>query len=402
MRPPAHLATAIEILTAIGETDRAADRVVTQELRRRRYAGGRDRRAISDAVYAALRGQGLARWRLDLDEAPPPRLWAVLCWPDGAEAARRMMGAGGYGPEALNAAEAAALDRALARPDPPRWARLDIPPWLDPLLDESHGADVPALMAALNGRAPFDARVDRRVKTRDAALADLAAAGIVATAAPLSPVGVRLPAGLPTGSVPGIAEGWLVPQDAGSQAAALAVSARPGMRVLDLCAGGGGKTLALAAEMDDIGEIVACDIAPARLRQAETRAAAAGLTSVRFVELSSQAVPDGPYDRILIDAPCSGSGAWRRNPGARWRLTPDRLRDLTETQAALLDRAAGLIGPEGRMVYATCSVLALENDRAVDGFLRRRPDWRAVSRRQLLPHVDDTDGFFIAVLALAA
>jgi 16S rRNA (cytosine967-C5)-methyltransferase len=281
-----------------------------------------------------------------------------------------------------------------------------VPSWLvgrfDPLLDE---AEVTALL----GRAPFDVRVNRL-------LADIATASAAlpeATPTPLSPIGLRLPEGFRVEESAAWAKGLVEVQDEGSQLLALACEAAPDMLVIDLCAGAGGKTLALAAEMANRGRIIAADTDRARLARLRPRRERAGTSIVeeRLLdpdrELEVLADLEHAADLVLVDAPCSGSGTWRRNPETRWRLTPERLARLVELQARLLDVAARLVRPDGRLVYAVCSVLAEEGRGQAEAFAKRHSGLisspfpmragRLAGPGQLLsPARDGTDGFFVA------
>jgi len=226
---------------------------------------------------------------------------------------------------------------------------------------------------------------------------------------------LRLPEGTAVDRLPAFAHGWIEVQDEGSQLVALACDAQPGMTVVDLCAGAGGKTLALAAAMAGEGRLVACDTDRARLARLAPRATRAGATvETRLLNGGAEAAALADLrvqaDVVLVDAPCSGTGTWRRNPEARWRLTPARLERLTATQAHVLRLAAALVRPGGRLVYAVCSVLAEEGPAPVAALLAERPGWTALAApvaagrpvgpgRLLTPAHDDTDGFFVAALA---
>ncbi|HEV2746053.1 MAG TPA: RsmB/NOP family class I SAM-dependent RNA methyltransferase, partial [Allosphingosinicella sp.] len=292
---------------------------------------------------------------------------------------------------------------AAAEPRAPAGAAAG---WLsarfDPLIGEGE-------LAALLDRAPLDLRVNRLKGGREQAL--VAFPGAEPT--PLSPLGLRLPHGARVEDSPAWRTGLVEVQDEGSQLVALACRARPGATVIDLCAGAGGKTLALAAEMGDDGRIVACDSDRGRLARMRPRLARAGVTiaEARMLdpgrEREELADLTASADLVLVDAPCSGTGTWRRNPEARWRLTPERLSPLIALQARLLDLAAELARPGGHIVYAVCSLLAEEGRGQAEGFEARRSgfvsdcadiDWGRASGpgRLLSPAHDRTDGFFIA------
>jgi 16S rRNA (cytosine967-C5)-methyltransferase len=283
------------------------------------------------------------------------------------------------------------------------------PRWLAKRL----GASVPRdEFAALLERAPLDLRVNRLKASRDDVLALIPEA----RAGEYAPDALRLPEGFAVEGLPAWEAGLIEIQDEGSQLIALACEAAPGATVIDLCAGAGGKTLALAAAMGGQGRLIACDVDRGRLSRLAPRAARAGASGIetRLLDPGREATAlgdlDGAADVVLVDAPCSGTGTWRRNPEARWRLTPDRLRKLTELQAHIIDVAARLVKPGGHLIYAVCSLLNEEGADQVAAFLARNSDWRgepnslAIGRAQgagrlLTPARDRTDGFFIARLA---
>jgi 16S rRNA (cytosine967-C5)-methyltransferase len=303
-------------------------------------------------------------------------------------------GGGGHGPEAIVPDEPVA-DLAL------------LPDWLTVQFAAAFGADAPAEAAALLGRASLDLRVNSLKATREAVLADLPGAEPTV----LSPLGLRLADGAQVETLPAFGAGLVEVQDEGSQLVALAAGARPGMTVVDLCAGAGGKTLALAAAMAGEGQLVASDTDRGRLRAMAPRLERAGVTNVeaRLLDPGREAAAladlAGAADVVLIDAPCSGTGTWRRNPEARWRLTPERLARLVDAQARLLEIGAALVRPGGRLVYAVCSVLPNEGRHQAAGFGAAHPDWRPAAlglpvgdgtTALLTPHRHGCDGFFIA------
>jgi 16S rRNA (cytosine967-C5)-methyltransferase len=271
-------------------------------------------------------------------------------------------------------------------------------------------------MEAMQGRAATDLRANTLKTTREALLADLAAKSVAAAPTPYAPDGIRLEEGGVRLSNSALFEsGAFEFQDEAAQIAASLCNARPGEAILDLAAGAGGKSLALAAAMQNRGSILACDIRAEALRQLTLRAARAGATNIT-THLSADAPPRGAFDAVCVDAPCSGSGTWRRQPEAKWRLTPQRLADLAAIQDALLDRAAARLKPDGRLVYATCSILPCENQDRIEAFLARQPQFAVRDAAKcwkgpLLPGLDrffraspaatGTDGFFCAVLGRA-
>ena len=387
MTPAARVQAAIELLDAIIEAAResgaAADTVLARGFKARRYAGSGDRRAIRNLVFRAIRRAGerpcsgrAAMLGLARDD---PDLLALF---DGSP----------HGPAPAIEGEAAAEAGAA-----PHW----LLGRLDPLID---GAE----LAALLERAPLDLRANRLKGSREDALSVLPEA----QPTPHSPIGLRLSEGFQVEASEAWRSGLVEVQDEGSQLISLACNATPEMAVIDLCAGAGGKTLALAAEMSGQGRILACDTDRARLSRMAPRLERAGVTNVeaRLLdpgrELAQLADVVGTADLVLVDAPCSGTGTWRRNPETRWRITPERLARLTALQARLLDIAAELLRPGGHLVYAVCSVLA-EEGRDQTGALAGRSSLvsaapaiaagRSAGAGILLsPAWDGTDGFFVA------
>lgn len=387
MTPGARIAAAAGLLDRI-LAGAAAEQALTTWARANRYAGSGDRAAIRDHVFDALRCR---------------RSFAVL---GGAETGRGLMlgalrAAGrdagslftgeGHAPAPLSEAEISHLSKPL-----PNDAEVppDLPDWLVPLFREGLGADAVAVMAALRQRAPVFLRVNLSRLTRDEAIARLAAEGIVARPHPLANSALQVTENarkIQSGDC--YAQGLVELQDAASQAVVEMLPLRPGMRVLDYCAGGGGKTLAMAARAPLT--LFAHDADPGRMADLPVRAARAG---VRVERLATAALVNAaPFDLVLADVPCSGSGSWRRAPDAKWRLTPARLDDLLRVQAAILQEAARRVAPGGVLAYATCSLLAAENRQQVAAFLAAAPGWHLVQDRRLTP-LDGGDGFYGAIL----
>jgi 16S rRNA (cytosine967-C5)-methyltransferase len=439
MTPGARIDTAIELLGMIEAAHQPAERIVGAYMRGHRYIGSKDRRAISDRVYGVLRRRARLDWWLtrtglgpgDGLDHPRRSIFAALALADGLDTAEvaALCDGGRYHPAPLGADEQAALEQltgeGLDHPEQPPPVRAEVPAWLYPDFAEALGGAAAAELAALTDEAPVDLRVNRLKGDRAAAQAALAAEGVEAVPTPLSPIGLRL-AGRPNlSALRAFREGLVELQDEGSQIVALFADARPGQAVADVCAGAGGKTLALAAEMGGSGRLAALDVDAARLQRAVPRLRRAGAEP--FVErrplddaawLTAQA---GSFDRVLVDAPCSGSGAWRRQPDARWRLTADDLAQYLRMQSEAIDTGAKLVRPGGRLIYATCSLLAAENARQIEAFIARRPDFAIVPAATVwaetlaakggppTPPVDGTylfltparhgcDGFFAAVL----
>lgn len=390
MTPAARVQSAIELLDSVIAAARSqgapADRILADWFKSHRFAGSKDRRAIRELVYAAIRACGpvpgsgrAAMLRLAETNSTLPPLF------DGSP----------YGPARLEPG-AEAADGGVA------------PDWLRDRLAKSGVGGEEAL--ALLDRAPLDIRVNTlRAERATIALPERAEP----TAAPN---GLRLAPGTPVEQWDGWRDGLFEVQDTGSQIACLAMDAQPGETIVDLCAGGGGKTLALGAAMDNQGRLVASDTDRQRLSRLAPRAERAGIsvTETRLLDpgREMEALGDlvGQADAVMVDAPCSGTGTWRRNPEARWRSTPEALARLAATQAHVLDLAARLIRPGGRIVYVVCSLLDEEGADQFDAFLGRHPNLAAQplalplgtargKGTRLSPFRDGTDGFFIACAA---
>jgi 16S rRNA (cytosine967-C5)-methyltransferase len=429
MTPGARLSAAIEVLAEIEAQRRpAADALKAWGLARR-FAGSGDRAAIAGIVYDALRRKASAAFLMGGDQ-PRALVLGMLRLERklDADAIARLSDGAGHSPAPLEAQERSALESATLAGAPP-WIAGDYPEWLDSHLAGVFGEERAEEGAALASRAPLDLRVNALKADRERGLAALAHLG--AKPARWSPLGLRivLEADAKNPAIhaePAFIKGLVEVQDEGSQLAALLVDARPGQHVVDLCAGAGGKTLALAAIMQNQGQIYATDSDKRRLAPIHARVARAGARNIQI--LTPKGVGDvladlaGRADRVLIDAPCTGIGAWRRNPDAKWRMRPGALEIRVQEQAALIDRAAGLLKPGGRIVYVTCSLLAEENGDQVRGFLARHPDFivmpgadvtRPLGERALVfqraalmtaegllmtPRRTETDGFFVSVL----
>ena len=426
MRPAARVAAAVELLSII-QAGGAADRRTAAFFRNRRFAGSKDRSAITEQVYAVLRRQGELVWRLGKAGSvvsPRSLLIAALADDHQPEVLAPLFDGSPFGLAPLDAAEqnlAAKLvaEKGEAEPD---WVRGAYPEWLDAELRDRFGDAVVVEMQALLARAPVDLRVNRLKGTRADAIAALAAIGVAAQPTPYSPLGLRLEARADLARHAVFQTGLIEPQDEGSQLVAFLVGARARMQVVDLCAGAGGKSLALAAEMENRGQIYACDSDARRLGRLSPRLERAGARNVQVHRLEGAgdkllASLAGKVDRVLLDVPCSGIGAWRRHPEARWQLTPAELHRDQALQAALLEEAAPLVKPGGRIIYATCSLLPSENERQVQAFLGRHATFALVpvgsawgesegvvapegsdTYLRLTPQRHGTDGFFAAIL----
>ena len=388
MTPAARIAATIEILEQVDRAEGPADKTVTAYLRARRYIGAKDRRAIGQRVFSLLRAKARLDWwcaRAGLAAAQVRhRILAGLLLIDGEtpEAVSALFDGGGYHPPALDPAEREALEalagQGLVQPEQPDWVRLECPEWLLPDFEVAFGAGAESELQALLDEAPLDLRVNSLKGEREAAQRGLAEAGIECGPTPVSPLGLRVAGRRAVTATETFQTGLVEVQDEGSQLLALLADARPGLTVCDLCAGAGGKTLALGAAMGGQGRLVAADVDPRRLAVARPRLRRAGLSGIELHHLEGAADPwlggqAGGFDRVLVDAPCSGTGTWRRSPDARWRLAPQRLEALQAIQDELLRTAAALVAPGGRLVYATCSLLPAENEARVAAFLETQP-----------------------------
>jgi 16S rRNA (cytosine967-C5)-methyltransferase len=429
MTPGARLSAAIEVIAEIEARRRPAADALKDWGLAHRFAGSGDRAAIAGLVYDASRRRASSAYVMG--EAAPRAILlgmlrlerkldidAIAALADGAR----------FAPAALSNEERARLEAADLDGAPP-WVAGDYPEWLDPHLARVCGEERAAEGAALASRAPLDLRVNTLKGTREEAAAALAE--LAPTPTRWSPVGLRIALEAdakapPIHAEPAFIKGMVEVQDEGSQIAALLAGAKPGAQVIDLCAGAGGKTLALAAAMDNRGQLYATDLDKRRLAPIHDRLARSGARNVQVRTPKSVgselADLNGRADLVLIDAPCTGIGTWRRNPDAKWRVRPGALELRLNEQAAVLDRAAALVKAGGRVIYVTCSLLEEENGGQVRAFLGRRPDFAIVPpaevvgalgeraylfRRAALiaeegllmtPRRTDTDGFYVSML----
>ncbi len=388
MTPGARLSAAIELLDAT-LAGAPAERELTRWARASRFAGSKDRAAVRDLVYDGLRRRRSLGWKGGGDSG---RALALAQAAETGDPDALFTGEG-FDPAPLTAAERAALARDLA--DAPEAVRLDIPDALRDTLAASLGADFAAVLAAMRERAPVDLRVNTLKTTPDAATVVLARDGVQVARHPLARNALRvLDNPRLVAASRAYTSGMVELQDASSQVVAETAGARPGMTVLDYCAGGGGKTLALASELRGEGRLMAWDVNPRRMADLPQRAARAGAT-VRILDDGERARLGAVCDLVLVDAPCSGTGAWRRKPEGKWRLTPEALAAFPPLQDEILDAAARKVRPGGALVYSTCSLVAAENEARAAAFAARHPAWTAEGERRLSP-LDGGDGFFIA------
>ncbi len=427
MQPGARLAAAIEILDEVELRHRPVASTLADWGKAHRFAGSGDRAAIGNLVYDVHRRKLSLAAQMGADTSRALVLGAagraLALAPAAIEAA---CDGGPHAPASLTRSESEGLTRTLDQ-TLPGHVRGDVPEWLWPSFERSFGDRAAAEGQALARRATVDLRVNTMKATREKVLKALAGHGAIAT--PLATLGVRLPAPEGPGRTPNVeadaahGKGWFEVQDEGSQIAAALSGAGPRQQVMDLCAGAGGKTLAMAAAMHNTGQIYAYDSDKGQLRPIFERLKRAGVRNAQVMNAGNRAELDtiaGRFDVVLVDAPCTGSGTWRRRPDAKWRVTPQNLAQRETDQRDVLVLARPLVKPGGRLVYVTCSVLPEENSEQVAQFLGRAPEfsivptavaWTAtlggaapasadgrLDTLLLTPASHMTDGFFIAIL----
>lgn len=385
-----------------------------------RFAGSKDRAAIGNIVHDALRRHSSFAYRMD-DESPRALAFAATVWGCGVSMEQLEFGDDRHAPLPLSDSERANLGGRIKLADAPDWVQADVPEWLWPAFENNFTDEAIAEGQALSQRPPLDLRVNTLKAKRDDIETD-------ATPTPLSPIGLRHPALEGFGRHPDVQSnadyqlGKVEIQDEGSQIASLLVAAQPGDKVLDYCAGGGGKSLALAGDMQNKGEVYAYDVDKRRLAPTWQRAERAGASIIEVVAPPAKALPKlkGTMDRVLIDAPCTGVGTWRRKPDAKWRLTENALERRRVEQVAVLDQGSEFVRVGGLLFYVTCSMLAEENEAQVYAFLERNGQFGLLSAGEvfedrfgvggpkpwsedgqtltLTPGSTGTDGFFFAVM----
>ena len=439
MTPGARVAATIELLDEIvSRAERPADLVSNAYFRARRFIGSGDRRAVSERVWGIMRRWGQLRWWLKRTGYPGEQtnglargiVEADLLLVDGLALAdvEAMFDGGRYRPHPLDEGEVRALRQmeghSLPHPEQPDWVRLNVQEWVAPHLKEAYGEAWGREIAALDSAPPVDLRVNRLKATVEEARAALRREGIETEPMRYASNGLRLKRRLSVVAGEAFQNGLVEVQDEGSQLVASLVDAQPGMQIADYCAGAGGKTLAIAAGMNNKGRVVAMDVLESRLDRSAQRLRRAGAHNVERRPISADnrkwlKRQAGAFDRVLVDVPCTGTGTWRRNPDGRWTLRPEDLAELVPKQAAILDAAARLVKPGGGLVYATCSVLPAENERQIEAFLERNSAFAVVPIAdvwhdaqgvdppaeiasgpylRLSPLRHGTDGFFAAAL----
>ena len=419
MHPGALLDLGTELLRAVLKFDQPADTVAAAFFRKHRGVGSRERHTLAETLYALLRQrllfQHLAGQGKPSAGSVLERRLAMLAWQGTSVDLRRALGPH----EVVWLEEVNRIERTTL----PDKLRHNLPDWLAAPLREKLGDEFLPLVDALAKPAPLDLRVNLLKAKREQALAALAEAGLTATPTPYSPWGLRLEGKPDLQKAAPFTEGWVEVQDEGSQLLALLTDAKRGEMVVDFCAGAGGKTLALGAAMRNTGRLYAFDISGHRLDALKPRLARSGLSNVHPVQISHERDDRvkrlaGKIDRVLVDAPCTGLGTLRRNPDLKWRQSPKTVAESQVRQCAILAAAAKMLKPGGRLVYATCSLLAAENEAVVEAFAAQAGrdfeplevadllDEAGVAEAQSLtegawlrlwPHRHRTDGFFAAV-----
>lgn len=438
MRPAARLQAVIEILDGVEAGIRTlgapADRVVADYCRSRRFIGSKDRRAISTLSYTIIRRWGRHKWRVTSSGLPISGRSLMIsyiadCAPDelmlfGDDAA--------HSPEALSDAEQQSVSSFEALENTvqmPISARSEVPDFLEPALRQRFGTNFDAAIASLNETAPLDIR-SNPLKAHNNLIQDLKKISEDIESNKYSPIGYRSDNKMRITGTDLYTSGKIEVQDEAAQVACYLVDAQPGMAVVDMCAGAGGKSLLLSALMKNKGQLFAFDASAKRLSALSSRSQRAGCRNLQVKAIPEQganraktlATLSGKADRVVIDAPCSGTGTWRRNPDQRWRLSEEQIEGYAAVQLALLAEGAQMVAAGGRLVYMTCSVLPEENEAVVDAFFAAHgtKDWKLVNYRpvwtkvldskpassaakneamlQFVPHQHQTDGFFIAIL----
>ena len=407
MTPAARLSAAIEVIEAIDSQRIPAAKALKEWGMAHRFAGSGDRAAIAGLVWDVLRRRASSAWLMGAETARARVLGMLRLERSlSTDAIAALCSGDRFAPAPLTAAERDALDhRSLA--DAPAHVAGDYPEWLDSALTEVFGENCVAETAAMASRAPLDLRVNTLKSNREKVLPSLAHLGAAAT--PWSPLGLRIDLGADARN-PGIhaeedfIKGAIDVQDEGSQLAALLTMAKPGEQVIDLCAGAGGKTLALGAMMQGKGRLIATDMDKRQLAPIYDRLSRAGVhnAEVRAPKGAEEPLEDikGTADLVLIDAPCTGTGTWRRNPDAKWRIRPGALEVRIKDQAEVLERAVKFVKPGGRIAYITCSVLPPENNGQIKGFLARHPEFSVIPFEQMVSVLwDKAEEFSEAVIA---
>ncbi len=408
MTPAGQLASIIELVEKIQLLpQKPADSVMQSYFRNRRYIGSSDRRAIGDSVYGVLRHYlGLKNALTVTSERLLVFAYYLLVQKTTLSELEQLVGHG-YGPAPLSENELLFLSELK------NYNPFAMPKWLEEAINNQQ------LIESLHEQAPFDIRINSLKNTRDVVLKELIAEGFDATETPLSPVGIRLGKRQPLNTHNLWKDGTLEVQDEASQIVGLLCDAKPSMQVLDYCAGAGGKSLSMAASMQNKGNLILCDIHQHRLQRAKERLRRAGVTTYQLKDINQDNSwfkrQQNRFDRVLVDAPCTGTGTLRRNPDLKNRLERSDLEELSALQRKILEQAQKFVKPDGRLIYATCSVLPAENELQAEWFLNTFSEFEAIPVKeiwqqvivtncpftsdtaQFFPHTHGTDGFFVSI-----
>jgi 16S rRNA (cytosine967-C5)-methyltransferase len=425
MKLAGRLAAAMDVLSRIDARHRPASEALKDWGTSNRFAGSGDRAAIGNLVYDVLRKRASHAYGMGSDDPRGLVLSvAVRDWGEDPAALNASFEGDRFAPPAITEDEIARLTSPEPLAGAPDWVRADVPEWTASSLIAGWGDDWVTAGQGMTGRPPLDLRVNTLRSTRERVEKSLARFNPQRT--DYAPDGLRLPAGPRDARTPnvivdeGYQKGWFEVQDQGSQLAAILAGAKPGEQVLDLCAGAGGKTLAMAAAMDNKGQIFAYDSDRSRLAPIHERLKRNGVRNAQVRSPDPGVLDDlaGKMDRVVIDAPCTGSGTWRRRPDAKWKLTPAQLAARVAEQQALLSEAVRFVKPGGHLAYITCSIFAEENEQQLQGFLAEHADFTAdpgaslwaahfgeksgplfpaASGVALAPHITETDGFYVVV-----
>lgn len=428
MTPGARANATIELLEEIHNSESPADRIIGKYFKHRKYIGSKDRGFIASLTYNILRHKLQLEWLIEqngFSTSPRLLILAGLCLLDKEkpfEVEHRFNG-GKYSPDKLSNKEKDFLENLDSSQihKAPLNIRSNIPAWLISYLDRSFGKNLEREIAELNKEAPLDLRINTLKSNSQEVLNIIKKEGFDAFFTPISPIGIRILERRPIFTLDVFKNGFVEVQDEGSQIVSLLVGARPGEKIVDFCAGAGGKTLSLAAQMRNKGRIYAFDVSEKRLDELKKRLKRGGVSNVQVKQIESENDQylkrlKSEIDRVVLDVPCSGSGTWRRNPDAKYRLTREKLQDYISIQSHILDSACRLVKPGGYLFYITCSMLQDENENQIKAFLSRSRDFEIIDISELInknikadlktndnflglsPHKTNTDGFFIAAM----
>jgi 16S rRNA (cytosine967-C5)-methyltransferase len=427
MTPGARLAAVIELYDEIVDAPKPADQILFQYFRSRKFIGSGDRRFVTEMIYTLLRHYARLNWWAEkLGMCNSGReiilLWLVFGTDYKYNEILDLFDGAGYGPQPLSRFERESIEKAAKNDfmpsEMPEDIKLECPEWAYASLKKMYGSNLEKELIPMQDEAPLDLRVNTLKGERDAILKQLRHDDFKVQETAYSPIGLRVQ-GRPAFSMhPLYQKGSIEVQDEGSQLLSILCGAKPGEWVVDFCAGAGGKTLALAAQMNNKGKIYACDIEQNRLENSKKRLRRAGVHCVEMRLLTDEddnwvRKHKGKADCVLIDAPCSGVGTWRRNPFMRWQNMGPGLKGLLNTQQNILQSASQMVKSGGRLIYATCSMLPEENGNQVEKFLAENPEFVPValeklgqipnldlsaSSLQLTPAQHNTDGFFISAM----